>query len=244
LARIAARFRLRPFPSLAEEAESDMATEILPLGDSALIVRGGDSLGEILHIARKLAAAKLPGVVEVVPAFASVAVFLQSPEYFERCAASVPAALRRRGRLARTKHGPRSIEVPVCYDPEFALDLETVAQHCAISPDEVATHHAAARYQVRCVGFTPGFPYLSGLPAALATPRRATPRTSVPAGSVAIGGGQTGIYPLRSPGGWNIIGRTPLSLFDLKRQPAALFAPGDRLRFVAVSREEFGRWKK
>ena len=221
-----------------------MTTEILPLGDSALIVRVGDSLGDILTVAQKLEAAQLPGVVEVVPAFASVAVFLQSPESLESCAASVPAVLRRRGPLARTTHALRSIEVPVCYDSEFALDLEAVAQHCAISPNEVAMRHAGGRYQVRCVGFTPGFPYLSGLPAALATPRRATPRTSVPAGSVAIGGGQTGIYPLRSPGGWNIIGRTPLRLFDLTRQPAALFAPGDRLRFVVISREEFGRWEK
>jgi inhibitor of KinA len=221
-----------------------MAMEILPLGDSALIVRVADSLGEILAAARKLEAAQLPGVVEVVPAFASVALFLQSPEFLVSCTAAVPAVLRGRGRLVRTKHAPRSVDVPVCYNPEFALDLEAVAQHCGFSPNEVGKRHAAARYQVRCVGFTPGFPYLSGLPAVLATPRRTTPRTSVPAGSVAIGGGQTGIYPLPSPGGWNIIGRTPLRLFDLTRQPAALFAPGDRLRFVAISREEFERWEK
>jgi len=221
-----------------------MAMEILPLGDSALIVRVADSLGEILAAARKLEAAQLPGVVEVVPAFASVALFLQSPEYLASCTAAVPAVLRGRGRLARTKHPPSSVDVPVCYEPEFALDLEAVAQHCGFSPSEVGERHAAVRYQVRCVGFTPGFPYLSGLPAVLATPRRTTPRTLVPAGSVAIGGGQTGIYPLPSPGGWNIIGRTPLRLFDLTRQPAALFAPGDQLRFVAISREEFERWEK
>ena len=220
-----------------------MTKEITPLGDTAFIVRVGDSLGEILATARKLEAAQLPGVVEVVPAFASVGVFLQSPEYLERCAAAVPAALRGRGRSAKTTSAPRSIEVPVCYDPEFALDLDAVAQHCGFSPNDVGTRHAAARYQVRCVGFTPGFPYLSGLPAALATPRRATPRTAVPAGSVAIGAGQTGIYPLRSPGGWNIIGRTPLRLFDVTREPAALFAPGDRVRFVAIGREEFARWE-
>jgi inhibitor of KinA len=156
----------------------------------------------------------------------------------------MPAALRGRGRSVKTIRAPRTIEVPVCYDPEFALDLEAVAQHCGLSPNEVGKRHAAARYQVRCIGFTPGFPYLSGLPAALATPRRATPRTAVPAGSVAIGAGQTGIYPLRSPGGWNIIGRTPLPLFDLAREPAALFAPGDRVRFVAIDRKEFARWKK
>ena len=153
-------------------------------------------------------------------------------------------ALRGRQRPAKTTRAPLSLEVPVCYDPEFALDLEAVAQHCGFSADEVVTRHAAARYQVRCVGFTPGFPYLSGLPADLATPRRSTPRTVVPAGAVAIAGGQAGIYPLRSPGGWNIIGRTPRCLFDLSREPAALLAPGDRLRFVAITREEFARWEK
>lgn len=218
--------------------------EITPLGDAAFIVRAGNSLGEILGIARKLEAAQLPGVAEVVPAFASVAVFLQSPEYLEACAAAIPAVLRGRRVAAKTTRPSRSIEVPVCYDSDFALDLAEVAQHCGLSPNEVVTRHAAARYVVRCVGFTPGFPYLSGLPAALATARRATPRIAVPAGSVAIAGAQAGIYPLSSPGGWNIIGRTPLRLFDVAREPAALFAPGDQLRFVAIAREEFARWEE
>jgi KipI family sensor histidine kinase inhibitor len=218
--------------------------ELAALGDSALILRVGDSLGEILAAVRRLEAAQLPGVVEVAPAFASVAIFLQSPEHLANCAAAIPAALGGRRRAATTARAPRSLEVPVCYDLEFALDLEEVAQDCGLSPNEVVTRHAAARYHVRCIGFTPGFPYLSGLPAVLMTPRRATPRTAVPAGSVAIAGGQAGIYPLRSPGGWNIIGRTPLRLFEAFREPAALCAPGDRLRFVAITPEEFSRWKK
>lgn len=221
-----------------------MAREITLLGDAAFIVRIGDSLGEILATVRKLEGAQLPGVVEIVPAMASVAVFLQSPACLESCTAAIPAALRGRGRAAKSIHAPRSIEVPVCYDPEFALDLEAVAQHCGFSPNEIVKRHASARYQVRCVGFTPGFPYLSGLPAALATPRRTTPRTAVPAGSVAIGGAQTGIYPLPSPGGWNIIGRTPLRLFDSARTSAALLRAGDRVRFVPITREDFVRWEK
>ena len=221
-----------------------MPLELAPLGDSALILRVGDSIGEVLAVARKLEAAQLPGVVEIAPAFASVAVFLASPQHLANCTAAIPAALGGRRRAIPTARAPRSLEVPVCYDPEFALDLEEVAQHCGLSPNEVATRHAVARYHVRCIGFTPGFPYLSGLPAILATPRRATPRTAVPAGSVAIAGRQAGIYPLRSPGGWNIIGRTPLSLFDVAREPAALCTPGDRLRFVAITREQFARWKK
>jgi inhibitor of KinA len=99
--------------------------------------------------------------------------------------------------------------------------------------------HSSAMYRVTSVGFTPGFPYLSGLPAALATPRRSSPRKEIPAGAVGIGGTQTGIYPRKSPGGWNIIGRTPLSLFEVKREPPALLRAGDRVRFRRITREEF-----
>ena len=157
--------------------------------------------------------------------------------------ASIPTALKKGGRAAGKSRAARLLEVPVCYDPNYALDLEEVAEHCGLSPNEVVTRHVAGRYHVRCIGFTPGFPYLSGLPTILMTTRRATPRTAVPAGSVAIAGRQAGIYPLRSPGGWNVIGRTPLRLFDVTRKPAAFCAPGDRLRFVAITREEFERWK-
>lgn len=221
-----------------------MASNFIPLGDTGLIVRVGDSLDAVLAATRKLEAARLPGVVEIAPAFASVAVFLESPAFLASCAAAIPGALQGRARAGKSARAPRTIEVPVCYEAEFAPDLEAVAEHGKLSPNEVIKRHAAARYQVRCVGFTPGFPYLSGLPASLATPRRATPRTAVPPGSVAIGGGQTGIYPLASPGGWNIVGRTPLRLFDVGREPAALFAAGDRVRFVAITPQEFARWEK
>ncbi len=216
--------------------------EIVPLGDSALIVRVGDSLGAVLKTLQKLEASSLPGVTEIAPAFASVAVFFESPGKLEAGLASADVALRGRTRRIKAAVKKRLVEVPVCYDAAFALDLETVAQHCGLSPNEVVTRHAAARYDVRCVGFTPGFPFLGGLPAKLATPRREKPRTLVPAGAVGIGGAQTGIYPLPSPGGWNIIGRTPLQLFDGKREPAALLRAGDRVRIVAITREEFEAW--
>ncbi|MEO7167159.1 MAG: 5-oxoprolinase subunit PxpB [Spartobacteria bacterium] len=221
-----------------------MPSELLPLGDSAFLIRVGDSLDDILDTIRKLEAANLPGVVDIAPAFASVTVFLASPEFFESSAETLHAVLLGTKRVPKSSHKPRTIEVPVCYEPEFAPDLDYVAQHCGFSPNEIATRHAAAPYRVRCVGFVPGFPYLSGLPPVLATPRRASPRTAVPPGSVGIGGAQTGIYPLRSPGGWNLIGRTPLRLFDVERTPPALFQPGDRVRFVAIAREEFERWEK
>ncbi len=218
--------------------------EIVPLGDSALIVRVGDSLGEVLALQERLAAAALPGVDDIAPAFASVAVFFQSPALLAAGRAALETALRGKKRGRKTALRPRLVEVPVCYEAEFALDLETVARHCRLSPNDVVARHSAGRYDVRCVGFTPGFPFLGGLPAALATPRREKPRTLVPAGALGIGGAQTGIYPLPSPGGWNIIGRTPLRLFDVTREPAALLRAGDRVRFVAISREEFDGWEK
>jgi KipI family sensor histidine kinase inhibitor len=218
--------------------------EIVPLGDSALIVRVDDSLGEVLATVRKLEAANISGVSDIAPAFASVALFLESPAQLEACSEAVRVALRRKRCASGGAVKRRLIEVPVCYDAEFALDLETVAQHCALAPDEVIARHAAARYGVRCIGFTPGFPFLGGLPSKLATPRRKSPRAAVPAGSVAIGGPQTGIYPLSSPGGWNIIGRTPLRLFDVTREPAVLLRAGDRVRFVSIEREEFEAWGK
>jgi inhibitor of KinA len=223
---------------------ASVSPNLLPLGDSGWIVRVGDSLGEVLRAVARLEAARLPGAIEIAPAFASVAIFLESPAFLEPCAAAIPAALRIRRAAGKNKSSGRIVVIPVCYEAEFAPDLEAVAQHCGLRPNEVIRRHAAARYHVRCVGFTPGFPYLSGLPRALATPRRATPRSSVPAGAVAIGAGQAGIYPLASPGGWNIIGRTPLRLFDVMRQPAALLAAGNRVRFVAITGERFRQWEK
>jgi inhibitor of KinA len=216
--------------------------EIAALGDSALIVQLGDSLGEVLNALRTLEAANIPGATDIAPAFASVAVFLESPANLEVAEGAIRAVLRKQRSAKKIR--PRLMEVPVCYDREFAIDLAIVARHCELSPNEVVKRHAAADYRVRCLGFTPGFPFLAGLPATLATPRRQTPRTAVPAGAVAIGGMQTGVYPLPSPGGWNIIGRTPLHLFDIAREPAALLRAGDRVRFCAITREEFEQWGK
>jgi KipI family sensor histidine kinase inhibitor len=216
--------------------------EITPLGDSALIIRVGDSLDEVLATTRKLEGAAIAGVCDIAPAFASIAVFFDGAHDHETCVREVRSALTERARSGSKALKPRRLQVPVCYDPEFAVDLAEVAEHCGLVPNELVKRHAAAHYRVRCVGFTPGFPYLGGLPSELSTPRRATPRTSVPAGSVAIGGAQTGIYPLPSPGGWNIIGRTPLRLFDATREPAALLCAGDRVRFLEINREQFERW--
>ena len=220
-----------------------MPWELTPLGDSALLVRTRDSLGTVLALTRRLQEAHIRGVVDVAPAFASVGIFFASPEDLTNATNTLHAILRGRAPARSEGRTTRLIEVPVCYEPEYGPDLMVVSKSSRLSPHEIALRHAGASYRVRCVGFSPGFPYLEGLPKILATPRRASPRVAVPAGSVAIGGAQTGIYPLASPGGWNIIGRTPLRLFDVTREPAALLAAGDQVRLVAITAEQFRQWK-
>ena len=224
--------------------------EITPLGDSALIVRvhsGDDSSSIVLEAVHKIRAAQIPGVVEVAPAYTTVGVFFNPLQVasagidpvaiFDEMAEQIRQAVSRKTKSA--KPTARLITIPVCYDLEFALDLHEVAQHAGLSAKQVVDLHHAAEYRVNCVGFTPGFPYLSGLPKKLATPRQATPRKEIPAGSIAIGGRQTGIYPFCSPGGWNVIGRTPLQLFDPLKSPPALLRAGDRVRIRPITRDEF-----
>jgi inhibitor of KinA len=235
--------------------------KITPLGDSAVIIHvsadakdtAGRTLSEVLRARRAIENARIPGVTECASAYETVAVFFDAFEVMRNgaqpdsvtdwIAEEIRKALRNSKKHAASKTGKRFMEVPICCDPEFALDLPEVARHAGIAEQEVMDLYCAAEYQVAAIGFTPGFPFLSGLPAPLRTPRRSTPRTQIPAGSVAIGGKQTGIYSLSSPGGWNVIGRTPLVLFDPGRTAPALFEPGDRLQFRPIAREEFQSWQ-
>ena len=230
---------------------------ISPLGDSAVAVVLGTEIDEpTLRRVRALTAAirraRAPGIEDVVPAYASVTVFYDpirlaggAAPPLEAVRRLVEACVSKIGHdvAARSGEAGREIEIPVCYGGEHGPDLGEVAAHCGLGPDEVIDRHCGAVYEVHAVGFAPGFPYLGGLPSSLRTPRRATPRTCVPAGSVGIGGSQTGVYPFAMPGGWRIIGRTPLVLFQPERTPPALLGSGDRVRFRALSAEEFSAWK-
>lgn len=133
----------------------------------------------------------------------------------------------------------RTIDVPVCYEPEFALDLAEVAALSKVTVEEAIALHAGSDFRVLMIGFAPGHPYIGGLNGKLSVPRRATPRAIVPAGSVAIANDQTVVYPYAISGGWSIIGRTPLQVFDAERQEPSLFAAGDRVRFRPITREEY-----
>jgi inhibitor of KinA len=239
--------------------------DIIPLGDSALIVRlreqyndaPKETLDEVLRAFRLLRKAAIPGVIELAPAYISVAVFFDpiaiatssgTPDKVfdwlaERVRGVVAGSVDSGRRVRRRTSDVRIVEIPVCYDSEFAPDLDDVARHAQISTDEVVNLHSTPEYRVACIGFVPGFTFLAGLPEKLATPRRDTPRKEIQPGSVGIGGAQTGIYPLRSPGGWNLIGRTPLRLFDPTKNPPTALCPGDRVRFRVISREEFDSLK-
>ena len=174
--------------------------------------------------------AEIPEVVEAIPGMNNITVVLRNPQSL---------ALDAIERLQRwweeseaLEPESRFIEIPVVYGGAGGPDLGEVARHAGLSEKQVVELHSSIDYVVWFLGFQPGFPYLGGLPEQLATPRRAEPRLQVPAGSVGIGGAQTGIYPLVSPGGWQLIGHTPLPLFDSKRDESVLLRPGDTVRFV------------
>ena len=138
---------------------------------------------------------------------------------------------------------PKTFEIPVAYGGGYGPDLKWVAEYHQLTTEEVVRLHSETVYQVYMIGFTPGYPYLGELPAAIATPRRETPRTAVPKGSVAIAQRQTGIYPVESPGGWQIIGRTPFSLFNPDASPPVPLKMGDQVKFVPINAEEYMRWE-
>ncbi len=233
--------------------------EIAPLGDSALVVRvrknfdgaSDEAPNAVLVTQQLLENAQLPGVIELAPAYTTVAVFFDPARVvasgakpdavFDWLAGRVREAISNTKQVCADQIKMSLVEIPVCCDAEFALDLDEIARHAGLGAQEVVDLYCASEYRVHCLGFTPGFPFLGGLPSKLATPRRSTPRKKIPAGSVAIGGAQTGIYPVQSPGGWNVIGRTPLRLFDSQKDPPALLRAGDCVRFRAISRDEFER---
>ena len=214
-------------------------------GDRGLLVEYGDAIDPAIN--RKVRAMAIAlgqqtpqGVVEIIPTYRSLLIlydpFLTNPPQLEE------ALLRLEERLSETEiPPPKTVEIPVCYGGEFGPDLEFVAQSHGLSPEEVIRLHSEPVYQVYMIGFTPGFPFLGGLPKILHTPRRETPRTRVPAGSVGIANDQTGIYPIESPGGWQLIGRTPLKIFDPKRSNPFLLKAGDLLKFKPISPDEYRR---
>lgn len=221
------------------------------MSDRALLLRfgngawgGGDASAvesanaAVIAAWRRLRDARLAGVLDLQPAYVTLQITFDpvvvDPLALASAVRAVAADAADGADAVAAATARAAVEIPVCYDPRVAPDLAEVAALHGLAPDELARRHAAATYRVAFLGFAPGFAYLSGLPPELATPRLATPRREVPAGSVAIGGAQTAVYPLASPGGWRLVGRTPLRLFDPRREPMSLLAPGDAVRFVPI----------
>jgi inhibitor of KinA len=235
---------------LSRASAKNQVMKITPLGDGALVVEvaekiGDDALFHVQALVRELERNPLPGTIEIVPSFTTVAVFYDPAKIGSMDAlrnelvARVPRTIPR-----RDKSVAREMVIPVCYGGDFGPDLAEVAAQAGLDQEAAIALHSGAKYRVHAVGFAPGFPYLAGLPGKLHIQRRATPRTRVPAGSVGIGGAQTGVYPLATPGGWQLIGRTPLRLFRLENETEpALLRPGDYVRFQPISKEEFAAWK-
>jgi KipI family sensor histidine kinase inhibitor len=214
---------------------------IQPASDRSLFISFGDEISieahhQVSRLTRALEGQRV--VLNLHPAYASVLIDFD-PRFHSH--ADIEALARQRMETVTDEaREARVVEIPVCYGGEFGPDLEDVARHARLAPERVVELHAATDYLVYFVGFSTCFPYLGGLPPELATPRLSAPRKHVPAGSVAIGGSQAGIYPLASPGGWRIVGRTPLRLFDPQASPPPLLRMGDRVRFIRVANPEVG----
>jgi len=227
--------------------EAAAAVEFEALADDAWLLRLGERIDDALNarvhaLAARVRAQAPAWLRDLVPAYASLAVFFD-PQAI--AAEAVRAWLLRCCDLGQDEAaaangaGARTVEIPVAYGGEFGPDLDAAAAQLELTPAQLIQRHSGGDYRVAMIGFAPGFPYLSGLEPALALPRLATPRTQVAAGSVAIGGAQTGIYPRPGPGGWRLLGRTPLRLFDAAREPPSLLQPGDRVRLRAIGVDEF-----
>ncbi len=221
---------------------------ILPYGDYGVIVEWPGEISpeinaKVMALLACLNAYKGKGILAILPAYSSLVVQYDPLKIsFNDLKEIIKKALL--DKSVKTSEKGKLFLIPVCYGDEFGPDLPYVAQKNGLSEKEVVEIHSSTEYIVYMLGFLPGFAFLGGLDPKLYTPRRKEPRENVPAGSVGIANKQTGIYALSSPGGWQLIGRTPLSLFSAKRIPPSLLSPGDRVKFVPISREEFLNWQE
>lgn len=219
---------------------------IIAAGDSAIVVEFEERIDpavntQAIALADALQAASIPGVRDIVPTYRAVAVYfdpLRTP--YHRLVDRIEHELAHPSTSGVASRAP--VRIPVCYGGELGPDLHDVAAFAHLAEDEVVRQHTANTYRVFMLGFVAGFAYMGTVDRSIAAPRRATPRVRVPLGSVGIAGGQTGIYPAETPGGWQLIGRTPIKPFDPGRAEPFLLKAGDHVQFYAITREEFTAW--
>ncbi|MEP7141662.1 MAG: 5-oxoprolinase subunit PxpB [Ferruginibacter sp.] len=226
--------------------------QITPLSDRSVLVSFGNiidpSINEkVLFLHRALLRSRFEGFVESVPAYASLAIFYDVPQIRRHAQSSAFAFVKKclhqllQQRYAASEPVDPITRIPVCYDAEFGIDIGKVAEGHRLTIDEVISLHTSVIYRVYMIGFMPGFAYMGTVTEKLITPRKDQPALYVPAGSVGIAGAQTGIYPIDSPGGWHIIGKTPLRLFDTNNLSPCLLSAGDQVQFVSIDKNEFKR---
>lgn len=225
--------------------------EFQPLGDCGVRIQFGDAISPVVNarirrFGAALDAAPIDGMTEWVCGYAVVTVYYRPwiIGYDNLCAALRERFLKSEAMLSEADSEERVVEIPVCYGGEFGPDLEEVAAWHHQTASRITRRHCRPLYRVYFLGFLPGFAYLGGLPSSLDTPRRASPRLRVPAGAVGIAGSQTGVYPLETPGGWQIIGQTPLRLYDPRRDAPALLSAGDRVRFIPIDADRYRALEK
>lgn len=216
------------------------------VGDRCMLIGLGDTVdpdtsSRVFGFVRRLKEQPIPGVRDIVPAFTTVALHYQPERLGDSPFESLRMAVLKRLELSFDTHAsaPRTIEIPICYGGELGPDLEDVATRRGLTAEQVIIRHLQSPHRVYMLGFAPGFPFIGGLDPALVMPRRGSPRTHIPPGSVGIARDQTCIYPLETPGGWNLIGRTPQRLFDPSANPPCLLAPGDSVRFVRIDEPSY-----
>ncbi len=229
--------------------------DIYPLGDQALTIQFGEIINEasnkrVMQLFNQLQINPIKGVKDIIPAYASLTICYDCSviynssstiSTFEWMKEQIIKHLQSVKEIASSN---RFIHIPVCYDFSLAPDLQEISTTLGISAEEIIKIHCATTYSVYMIGFLPGFPYMASVDEQIRINRKSTPRTIVPKGSVGIAGEQTGIYPLDSPGGWQLIGQTPLNIFDVFKEIPCLLQPGDKVQFYSISLNEFDNIKK
>lgn len=222
-----------------------MRFDISPVGDQSLLIQFGDTIDETVNravtgFAKRIREQDNPAILDMIPTYNALMISYD------------PARMSYQDMVLFLQHNYseddengtmpiRTFHIPVCYGGEHGPDLEFIAEHAGLSVEEVIERHSGRDYRIYMIGFMPGFAYLGGLDEAIHTPRLEKPRLEIPGGSVGIGGASTGIYPLTSPGGWQLMGMTPVKPYDPSRNPAIIYEAGDFIRFVAIDEEEYDR---
>ena len=220
----------------------------LSAGDKAVVMEFGNEISKdinakIRNVVKSVEEAKVDGIVELLPTYRSLMI-MYDPLKIEYSELILTLDSMSSKQVDNEEEKIKIVEFPTVYGGEYGPDINFVAEHNNITVDEVIKIHTGTDYLVYMMGFTPGFTYLGGMSDKIVTPRLASPRTKIPAGSVGIAGAQTGMYPSETPGGWQLIGRTPLKLYDSDKEPPVMLSAGDYVRYVSVSEEEYLEIKK